>query len=773
MKYLLLRSQRLISRGFGTCSARYNNRVQFQPKSPVSPIVDASTGKDEVSIRKIFDDKRYWAEYSQQTHSKRLFGFSSNSSGLFLNPYLKKPSGLKEFANESLEKLKLLVENMITDTSEEASKNYIRNLDRLSDILCRVIDLLEFVRIVHPDTKFVDAAQDCHQLLFQYMNVLNTSSELYERLDFVLKDPKIREQLTSEEQSVGELLLSDFLRSGINMDDSTKKSFVDLSQNISLIGQHFINGVGNIAEDYIVVEKELLTDINPSLLYSIPETSSGEAYRIPLHGRILFDILRLSKNSEVRRKFWRALHQPPKDQVDLLNHFLKYRGILAHLLGYNSFSEYQLQEKMAKNPQNIMSFLGNLLQKITDGVKEELRELAKNEPSLRDLDDELLISAVKPWDREYLTYLYMANKRRSLGHDQHISNYFSAGTVVEGLSTLFSRIYGISLVPVRPEPGETWASDVRKFNAVSESEGVVGVIYLDLFDRPGKTANAAHFTVCCSRKIYPEELRDDDRFRLAQKTVHTSESNGELFQLPVISLVCDFQTDHASGVSLLSLHQLETLFHEMGHAMHSMLGRTNLHNVSGTRCATDFVELPSILMEHFAKDSRVLSMIGKHYETGETIPLNLLENFQYDNNFLKNCEILGQIKMLLLDQLLHSNAVFDPEFDLDRVYHDLEKQLRVFQDLETSWPGKFGHLFSYGSVYYSYLFDRAIASKVWSHLFAQDPLHRSNGERFKNQVLKWGGSRNPWELLANVLDEPLLKKGDEQAMQFIGDVKSL
>ncbi|AOA62462.1 Mitochondrial intermediate peptidase [Komagataella phaffii CBS 7435] len=730
-------------------------------------------------IREIFDNPVKWKEFNKSfiPHTKvSLTGKTyipqvEGSIGLFQNPYLTSPEGLLEFCEKSLSAAKNLVSHVIIDDSEQGKLNYIRNLDRLSDTLCRVIDLAEFIRVAHPDEYFVEAAQKCHEIMFEYMNVLNTTSDLFNKLESVLGDEKIIAKLSPEEISVGNLLLTDFLKSGISMDDSTKDNFIQLSQLISMNGQQFNKNLHELEHDSIKVDKKELTSYDSSTENSLIYSLSNKK-KIPLNSRVSTDILRLTNNESLRKKIWLGLHQPAKGQITLLENFLKYRGLLAHFMGKSSFAEYQLSEKMAKTPENVMTFLKKNLKDIEEDVISELRTLIKFKVENSDkLSDEQVIEMVKPWDRDYLTTLYLSSKRSSNTED--ISQYLSVGVVLQGLSDLFQSIYGIQFKAVPLKPGEAWHNGVRKFHVTSETEGFVGIIYLDLFHRESKTLNPAHFTVCCSRKIYPEELDENDPFKVeipgkeGQLVQVSTAPDGTTSQLPVISLVCSFNQEEG-GVSLLSLSQVETLFHEMGHAMHSMLGKTKLHNVSGTRCATDFVELPSILMEHFANDTRVLMSFAKHYRTNEPLPLKLLQNYSCFNSFLNNCETFGQIKMAILDQVLHSNVVFDKDFDSIDLYHKLETQLKIFADTESKWPGKFGHLFSYGAVYYSYLFDRAIAKKIWEHLFAKDPLSRENGEKFRNKVLKWGGSRDPWELVADVLDEPELKKGDIKAMEFIG-----
>lgn len=731
-------------------------------------------------IRQIFDDDGFWKIFNRLDGG--LLGYYNASSvGLFQNPYLERPAGLIKFSNESLAKAKLLTKRIIEDGSNEGLHNCIRNLDRLSDILCRVIDLCEFIRVVHPDKSFVKAAQQCHEEMFEFMNVLNTSEGLYHRLEQVMTDRKITSNLSSEELAVGKLLYSDFKQSGIDMDAKTRKNFVELSQYIAITGQAFNNGVGETDIEYAEIPKKLLTDdAIPKEVRKYVSYDLHGNLRVPIYGRTPYEVLRSSPNRSVREKVWLALHSVPKSQIQLLERLLKSRGILAQMMGKSSYSEYQLSEKMAKNPANVMIFLHRLLQETKPGVASEINTLyhAYPNPEIKNPSRGQLASLVRPWDRDYLTTLHMMHHKSTTV--ENISAYFSVGTVVAGLSKLFQSIYGIELKPVPVKKGETWATEVRKFEVISETDGLIGIIYMDLFYRESKTPTPAHFTVCCSRKIYPEELNPKDPFNLRMKTFQTTKHDGELYQLPVISIVCNFFPEFSAvqyftgpPPTLLTLSQVETLFHETGHAMHSMLGRTNLHNVSGTRCATDFVELPSILNEQFAKDERVLLSFARHYKTGKPLPEALLKKYESDNNFLSDSETFGQIKMALLDQVLHSSIVFAKDFDVDKIYHELEKELQYYEDSISNWPGRFGHLYSYGSVYYSYLLDRAIAAKIWDHLFAKDPMNRVSGEKLKNELLKWGGCKDPWNMVAQILDKPELAKGDLKAMQYIGQVNRL
>lgn len=670
------------------------------------------------------------------------------STGLFGNPYLSSAKGLAKFSNETLILAKSLTNHLLTQSKPE---EYIRDLDRLSDMLCRVIDLCEFIRVTHPDSKYVSIAEEAHNQMFEYMNVLNTSKDLYTKLENVLNTPEVWNSLSEEERSVGKLLYLDFKKSGIDMDDDSKSKFIQLSSYISMIGQEFNNGVMQPRETQIVIPRDQFKDedINQNFKNFTSKGWDG-SLKIPIYGHAPYGILNSTPNRFIRKSIWSGLHSVPDSQIGLLNGLLKSRAALARLMGFNDYAEYSLEDKMVHSSKNVNTLLNGLSKNLEPLVSQEITKLDPN------VDPKM----VKPWDKEFLLTQYLGKQRSSESID--LTQYFSLGTVIQGLSDLFQSIYGIKFIPSKN--GEVWHVNAQKLDAIDSNGVKIGNLYLDLFERVNKTPHPAHFTVVCSRQIPYHELNDP--FAWSEKTVETIETpQGEIYQLPSVCLVCNYHPDSITGMTFLTLNQISTLFHEMGHAMHSLLGRTKLHNVSGTRCVTDFVELPSILNETFAQDERVLCKIGKHWSTGESISdqhLPILRRQLQNEKILKHCETYSQVKMAQLDQLLHSDLIFkDDEFDIVKIYHELESR-GFFPDDISNWPGKFGHLFTYGALYYSYLLDRALATKVWDELFEADPFSREAGDLFRKEVLEWGGSRDPWDCVRGVL-----KKSDINVKDFV------
>ncbi|KAL6947233.1 hypothetical protein ACO0QE_002112 [Hanseniaspora vineae] len=731
---------------------------------------------NKTEIQQVFDNDKYWKQIKEQQ--------TRGSTGLFENQYVTSPEGLLDFSKHCLKLAQDLVDKMHKDHTHKGLRDYIRRMDELSNILCRVIDLSELIRSSHPDMKFVEAAQKVHEKMFEFMNILNTDLDLCNTLKAVLqKEHPVYAELSDEEIKVGTILLQDFEKSGNFMgNEKIKESFIQLSQQISVVGQDFINNTDYAASNYVKINCAKLDNSGTpaAILKMLPKDLTHKNYKIPVDSHCAYSLLRACPDASIRKQIWCSLHSCDKKQIQRLRLLLQLRSLLATTMDSPNFASYQLAGKLAKNPQNVLDFLNSLCINLKGKAEIELRNLqlktskfSTDQTPAEDLSHDLM----KPWDKDYYATLDSIQSKKL--YSDGIEKYFSLGNVMQGLSDLFSAIYKVKFVPVAPQKGETWNEEVRRLNVVDESnnDNVIGVIYCDLFERWGKTSNPAHFTVSCSRRIFENETFSP---ALTQIGKETSPTTGEThdYQLPVIALICNFPNvvKKATGkqISLLQLSDVETIFHEMGHAIHSMLGRTELQNVSGTRCTTDFVELPSILMEHFAKDPRVLSHIGKHYSTGEKIDTHLLQKIFEHNSSFEYTEAFQQLKMAYLDQHLHNLNMVDPKnenIDIVDEYHKIEKQFGILVDDSSNWVGKFGHLFGYGALYYSYLLDRAIASKVFHHLFKNDPFSSNAGEKFKQSVLKWGGAKDPWECLALCFDKPELSKGDEEAMKFIGEIK--
>ncbi|CAG8830231.1 30513_t:CDS:2, partial [Gigaspora margarita] len=728
--------------------------------------------KDEI-LRLIFDDTNVWNEF---THRSRTFSklevdtppSTRKFTGLFRNPELTSPQGFQKEAEKAVRRVKLLINRITNANTDEELRKVVKNLDRLSDILCSVIDTAEFVRTVHPDQKFSQEANRVYEYLCSFMNSLNTNRELYQVLKRVISTPSISSQFSSEERQVAHIFLRDFEKSGIHLPSSDRDKFVQLSDKIIALGRKFTHSQILKSTNIIEVDSSCLDGLHTGL-----PTKNGDIARLSTKPWEAQMVLKLIKDGNIRKKMFIASNSATKEQIDLLENLLRTRGELAKLLGMDSYSHIFLIDKMIKNPDHVQKFLRTLAdhhrpKALTDLYL--LKEAKQQEIKCKELP------IVNAWDRDYYTEKIKASSTQPVAP---ISPYFSVGSVIQGLSRLFSKLYGISFEPSEILPGETWHDDVRKLNVIDEQEGKIGTIYCDLFNRHGKYLNAAHYTVRCSRRVDDDDsardippdmdISETEELATPDQGVRLHGRNGR-YQLPIIVLTCDFARPKENGrPSLLSLVEAETLFHEMGHAMHSMIGRTDFHNVSGTRCPTDFVELPSILMEHFVYSPTVLSLFAKHYYTRKPIPLDLIRSHLKARSQFSAMETQYQILMALLDQIYHSTLAMSPDFDTTAILANLQDTVGLFPSVPgTAWQIQFVHLFGYGAGYYSYLFCRILAGKLWKQVFEKDPLSREAGQRFREEVLKWGGSRDPWLCVGKALQDEKITVGDSVSVSLVG-----
>lgn len=744
-----------------------------QPKvAGVLGLVPPNTS--DADLRDMFDSPKAW---------KGFVDYSSPNVGLFGNRYLTSPEGFIEFAHISLVKAQSIVTRVLRASTPQEYRGVVRDLDRLSDILCRVLDMADFVRVTHPDLRTQEKATAAYEMMYEYMNQLNTMTGLSDQLIAAMGNPDITSSWSEEEKMVAEVLRLDFAKSAVSLPKAARDRFVKLSSEISRVSSDFVQEMAP-EQSYVSFPSSQLRGMNPLEARSL--TRRGTIH-VPTLSAAAASALRTVWDPDARKALFYASRTASGRSVGLLESLMRLRGELATLSGFESYGHLVLRDRMmARSPEAAMQFLQALATNNGPKARAETASLLEQKrfdhPSAAQLD---------PWDKDFYaeairrTILSSAQK-----HGDSLSSYFSLGVVIQGISRLLTRLYGIKLVPRKTMVGETWHPDVRRLDVVSDTDGHIAVLYCDLFFRPDKSPNPAHFTLRCSREIFESELAEVQGQIIAEEMTprftspELAATDGMSFsrqgktvkQLPTIALVCDFQpaSNTKSHPTLLSFYQVETLFHEMGHAVHSILARTSFQNVSGTRCATDLAELPSTLMEYFAADPAVLSTFARHYETDEPLPYELLAEKLRRSRRFEASDTENQIILAMLDQELHSKLALEPNFDSTTIYHDLQHRFSNSppDPPGTRWQGFFGHLSGYGSTYYSYLFDRVLAQRVWNVVFSAGremaSLERENGERLKEGLLKWGGGRDPWVCLSDVLRDERLKDGGESAMALVG-----
>ncbi|KAK3904841.1 hypothetical protein C8A05DRAFT_31364 [Staphylotrichum tortipilum] len=744
---------------------------------PASGSASLRTKGNDYALRAVFDQPAAWEEFSQVAGVVNV--------GLFRNAFLKDPRGFLIFARVSLARARAVVERVLAAKSVAEYRVIVRELDRLSDILCRVLDMSDFVRVTHPHSQTRRAASDAWDMVYQYMNELNTMSGLHDQLAVAMANPEVTAVWSEEEKAVADVLKLDFTKSAVNLPQRSRDRFVELSSEISTVASAFVQDM-EPEQQTVTLPSSSLMGMDPLQARSL--TRGGTVYLPTWSGQAAL-ALRTVHDSDARKAIYYASRTASRRSVDILEHLMRLRSELATLSGFESYGHLALRDRMmASSPEAVNQFLRALAESNRPKASQEMAELLAQKQTTFPRE-----TALDPWDKDYYSDLIRRPLRLSGGRQGDLlAPYFSLGNVMLGLSRLFTELYGIRFVPRQPLVGETWHPDVRRLDVISDTDGLVAVLYCDLFYRPNKSPNPAHFTVRCSREITEAEMTEvwqqtnsnPDTAMFGNPAIAStdgmafSEQGGTVKQLPTIALVCDFPQPAATGdqPALLTFSQLETLFHEMGHAAHSILARTSFQTVSGTRCATDLAELPSTLMEYFAADASVLGLFARHHDTGEAVPYRIVAQKVRQARRFEASDMENQIILAMLDQALHSEraGAAGDAFDSTTIFHDIQKRYGSGppDPPSTRWQGFFGHLSGYGSTYYSYLFDRVLAQRVWDVVFSAGEggaaLRRENGERLKESLLKWGGGRDPWKCLSEVLGDERLADGSERAMALVG-----
>ena len=446
--------------------------------------------------------------------------------------------------------------------------------------------------------------------------------------------------------------------------------------------------------------------------------------------------------SRKRRKENETNKSQCNQNVPIFKEVVQLRDEAARLLGYPDHATVKIEDKMAKTPQAVMEFLGDLRERLAPGgVKEveHLLALKKSDVESRGLSFD---GSYYLWDHRFYDRL-MIQQEYSVNENK-IAEYFPLQPTVAGMLKIFEKLLGLAFVEITPEDREKlspsgkgedvmWHPDVIMFSVWDddgEGDGFVGYLYLDLHPRQGKYGHAANFN------LQPGYIQKDGKRRY-----------------PATALVCNFSKPTATKPSLLKHDEVVTLFHELGHGIHDLVARTTYSRFHGTRVVRDFVEAPSQMLEYWCWTPSVLKPLSKHFETGESIPDDLIEKListKHVNAALFN---LRQLHLGIYDMTVHTPKSHDEAMAMDpsSIFNELRVQIAGIKGPEafgeqSNWgngQSTFGHLMGgYDAGYYGYLFSDVYSADMFYSVFKPDPMNGSEGRRYRHTVLEKGGGQD-------------------------------
>lgn len=563
-------------------------------------------------------------------------------------------------------------------------------------------------------------AQEIGPINANFSNDILMDASLFKKIKNVY-DRKDTLNLNEEEKTLLKDTYKGFVRGGALLSDERKARLREISQKLSVLGPSFMQNTVKSAESF-----ELVID-NIKDLSGLPETAIDAAAHMALErgyeGKWLVTLdypsfgpfMQYADNRVLREKVWRAFgsraYADTYDNCANILEIVSLKKERAQLLGYSTHADYVLEERMAKSPSTVFSFLEKLKKAYKPAALKDLKMLkdyAKNEHGIEEL---------MPWDVSY----YGEKLKHKLFDftSEDFRPYYQLDKVLKGCFDHFSKLFGLKFEETNKYP--VWNSDVKSFDVMRiEDNAFIGTLYGDFFPRTGKNQGA-----------WKTSYREQGLF------------HGRV-ERPVIAIVCNFTKATDTRPSLLTHGEVTTLYHEMGHAVHALVSNVTYRSLSGTNVRWDFVELPSQIQENWCYEKEVLDSFASHYVTGEKIPAELVEKLRKAQNFMVGWAGLRQVSLATLDMLWHTS---DPQTisSVESFEDEATKDTSLFPRLAGPTSCSFGHIFGggYSAGYYSYKWAEVLDADAFE-LFLEKGLYNQESARaYRDEILTKGGSEDP------------------------------
>lgn len=626
--------------------------------------------------------------------------------------------------------------NAIVNNSEAPTfENVIVALDNSSPILDRVSAIFYNMTEAETTDDLKELSIKLAPTLSEHSDNISLNQDLFKKVDAVYQQ-KDALGLTTEQQRLLEETYKGFVRSGANLSPEKQARLREVNKELSTLGIKFSDNVlneNNAFKLYIDKEEDLagLPDwFRQSAAEKAKEDGQEGKWLFTLGNASRLPFLQYSENRPLREQMYKAYinrgnNNDKNDNKKIITDIIKLRLEKAQLLGFDCYSNFVLDNTMAKNSTTVMDFLNNLWSYSLPKAKAEAVELQNI------MDKEGKGEKLEAWD--WWFYTEKLRKEKYNLEEDEIKPYFKLENVREGAFAVANKLYGITLTKLEGIP--VYHPDVEVFEVKDADGSHLGVFYVDYFPRPGKSGGAWM-----------------SNYREQQGAIR-----------PLVCNVCSFTQPVGDMPSLLTIDEVETLFHEFGHALHGLLTKCNYKGISGTNVVRDFVELPSQINEHWATEPEVLKMYAKHYQTGETIPDSLIEKILNQKTFNQGFMTTELLAAAILDMNLH-NLTDTQNLDVLAYEKEAMDKLGLIPEIAPRYRTTyFNHIIGgYAAGYYSYLWANVLDNDAFEAFKEHGIFDKKTADLFRNNVLEKGNSEDPMTLYKNFRGtepqlEPMLK----------------
>jgi len=620
-------------------------------------------------------------------------------------------------------KAKIEIDTIVNNDALPSFENTIEALDYSGQELDRLSSIFFNLNSAETNDEIQKIAQDVSPLLSDFSNDIALNEGLFNRVKAVY-NLKNTLDLTPEQTTLLDKNYKSFSRNGANLPEDKKGILRDIDKELSQLKLKFGENIlaeTNAFEMLLIDENDLsgLPEGAKEAAKQLAESKKKEGWLITLDYPSYIPFMTYADNRELRQKLSlafgsKSFKNDALDNQEIVIKIANLRHDRAVLLGYNTHSHFVLEERMAQTPENVGDFLNNLLEKAKPAAVTEFNNL---EAFAKDLDG---IDQLQKWDSGYYSEK-LKQKLFSLD-DELLKPYFKLENVIDGAFTVAHKLFGLNFEEINTI--DIYHKDVLTYKVTDEQGELVSIFYADFFPRAGKR-NGAWMT-----SFKPQYVQAGTNER------------------PHVSIVCNFTKPTKSKPSLLTFNEVTTLFHEFGHALHGMLANTTYPGLSGTSVFWDFVELPSQIFENWCFEKEALELFAKHYETGEIIPMDLIQKIKASATFHEGMQTLRQISFGLLDMSWHGQ---DPSNITNVKAHEEHafNSTSLYPDVpENCMSTAFAHIFQggYSSGYYSYKWAEVLDADAFEYFKEEGIFNTTVAKKFKDNVLSKGGTEDPMTL---------------------------
>jgi len=609
-------------------------------------------------------------------------------------------------------------------TEERSFENTARALDRVQQHFSTVTSALHSLEMVSPDEAMRTA---CHESVIELqkfaVDAFSCNVALYKAFKAYVDGNAKQEKLSPEEVYYLEESMRDFKREGLHLpEDKLAEIKIVKKELAALTMEYDMNSAKD--QSFITVTEQDLAGVDRDMVENLKRDDQNN-YKVTCDYPTYTEVIENCTVGQTRKKLYFAFQNRAYPQnIAVLDKIIAKRDELAKKLGFESYAALDIDAAMAKKPETSEKFIYDLIATAQNKAKKELLTFSQDLPAGVSLDEN---GKFNPWDLSYIKSNY---KKKHFAFDERlVAEHFEAAKTIQGLFDIYQKFLGLKFKLIKPS--WAWHEDVQAIEVFdSTNNNLRGYVVLDLYPRPNKYSHA------CCYPIIPTLKKD---------------SNGVITKTPSLSVViANFPKSTKNKPALLRHGDVTTFFHEFGHAMHGLLGSTEMAGFAGTSVKTDFVEMPSQMFEEWMYDKAMLKQVSAHYQTGKPLDDATINTLSELKKFDSGYFVLRQCWLSLISLEYYKKGAHK---DTNAITRALAEKLflTIRFEPDTHFQAAFGHLTGYGAKYYSYMWAKVFALDIFEKVNAGGLLNPETGKLFAEKVLGKGGSIAPDQIVRDFL----------------------